>query len=98
MIAADGKTVAVAAEEKNIQVGPRQTDAAGERNSAPVNEVGAVPIDEIRKARGAADAGESNNVLVRNLAFLQHLVIAGEHGEIAAAGTPRRVIGGDGFF
>src|SRR5205814_5293085 len=51
MVAADGETVAVAAEQKDVQVRPGQTDPAGERDGAAMNEVRAVPVDEIRKAR-----------------------------------------------
>ena len=51
MVAADGEAVAVAAEEKDVQVGPGQADAGGERDGAAVNEVRAVAVDEIGKAR-----------------------------------------------
>ena len=51
MVAADGETVAVAAEQEDVQVGPGQADAAGERDGAAVNEVRAVAVDEIGKAR-----------------------------------------------
>ncbi len=51
MVAADGETVAVAAEEKDVQVGPGQADAGGERDGAAVNEMRAVAVDEIGKAR-----------------------------------------------
>jgi hypothetical protein len=63
-----------------------------------MDEVGAVAVDEVRKARGATDARESDNLFVIELAFLEDLVIAGENGEVAATGTPGRVIGGDGFL
>ncbi len=98
VVAADGEAVAVAAEEEDVEVGAREADAAGERDGAAVDEVGAVAIDEIREARGAADAGEGDDLLVVELAFLEDFVVAGEDGEIAATGTPGRVIGGDGFF
>ena len=51
MVAADGKTVAVAPEEKNMQVGAGQADAGSKRNGAAVNEVRAVTVDEIGKTR-----------------------------------------------
>ena len=44
MVAADRETVTVAAEQKDIQIRPGQTDAAGERDGAAMNEVGAVPL------------------------------------------------------
>ncbi len=70
----------------------------GERDGAAVNEMRAVAVDEIREARGTADAGEGDDLLVLELAFLEDLVIGGEHGEVAAAGTPGRVVGGEGFL
>jgi len=42
--------------------------------------------------------GEGDDLLVIELPFLDDFVIGSEHGEIAAAGTPGGVIGGDGFF
>ncbi len=98
VVAADGEAVAVAAEEEDVEIGAREADAAGERHGAAVDEVGAVAIDEIRKARGAADAGEGDDLLVVELAFLEDFVVAGEDGEVAATGTPGGVIGGDGFL
>ena len=84
--------------KKDVEIGPGQADAAGERDGAAVNEVGAVAVDEIGKARGTTDAGEGDDLLVIELAFLEDLVIGSENGEVAAAGTPGRVIGGDGFL
>ncbi len=98
VIAADRERVAIAAEEEDVQVRPREADAGGQRDRAPVDEVAAVGIDEIGEAGGAADAGESDDVLVRELAALEHLVERGEHGEIAAAGAPGRVVGGEVFL
>ncbi len=98
MVAADGEAVAVAAEEKDVQVGPGQADAGGERDGAAVNEMRAVAVDEIREARGTTDPGEGDDLLVIELPFLDDFVIGGEHGEVAAAGTPGRVVGGDGFL
>ena len=70
----------------------------GERDGAAVNEMGAVAVHEIGEARGAADPGEGDDLLVIELSFLDDLVIGGENGEVAAAGTPGRVIGGDRFL
>ncbi len=39
-----------------------------------------------------------DDLFVIELAFLEDFVIAGEDGEVATAGTPGGVIGGDGFF
>ena len=98
MVAADGEAVAVAAEEKDVQVGPGQADAGGERDGAAVNEMRAVAVHEIGKARGTTDPGEGDDLLVIELPFLDDFVIGSEHGEVAAAGAPRRVVGGDGFL
>src|ERR1041385_7942310 len=51
MVTADGEPVAVAAEQKDMEIGPGQTDPAGERDGAAVNEMGAVAVDEIGKPR-----------------------------------------------
>src|SRR5689334_17312333 len=98
MIAADGETVAVATEQKDVQVWPGQTNAAGERDGAAVNEVCAMAVDEIGKARRATDPGEGNDLFVIEVAFLEHFVERSEHREIAAAGTPGRMIGRDRFL
>ena len=98
MIAADGKRVAVAAEDEHVQVRARQRNAAGKRQRAAVNVMRAVGLHEIRKPAGAADAGDGGDLLVPQLALFNQLEIQREHGEIAAAGTPRRVVGGDFLF
>src|SRR5205085_8161896 len=85
-------------EEKDVQVGPGQADARGERDGAAVNEMRAVAVHEIREARGATDPGEGDDLLVIELPFLDDFVIGSEHGEVAATGTPGGVIGGDGFL
>ena len=98
MVAADREAVAVAAEEEHVQIGPGEADAAGERDCAAMNEMRAMAIDEIWKARGTTDSGESDDFLVLEVAFLEDFVKRSENGEIAATGTPGRVIGGDGFL
>ena len=70
---------------------------ARQRDGAAVDEVGAVAIDEIGKTRGTTDPGEGDDLLVIELAFLEHLVIGSENGEVTAARAPGRVIGGDGL-
>src|SRR5438477_3072975 len=74
MVAADGKTVAVAAEQKDMEVGSGQADAGSERDGAAVNEVRAVAIDEIGKARRTTDPRESDDLFVLELAFLEDFV------------------------
>ena len=55
----------------------------------------AVRLHEIRETAGAADAGDGGDLLVPELALLDQLEVEREHGEIAAAGAPGRVVGGD---
>src|SRR5205814_695406 len=98
MVAADGETVAVAAEQKDVEIGPGQTDAAGEWDGATVNEVGTVAVDEIGKARRTTDPGEGDDLFVIEILFLEHFVKGSERSEDAAARTPRRMISGDGFL
>ena len=51
MVAADRESVAVAAEQEHVEIGPGETDAARERDRAAVNEVRAMAVDEIWKTR-----------------------------------------------
>ena len=95
MIAADGEEVAVAAKHKHVQVGPRKRDAAGEGQRAAMDIVRAVGLHEIREAARTADAGDGGELLLPQLALLDHLEVKRQHGEIAAAGTPGRMVGGD---
>src|ERR1051325_2444551 len=87
-----------AAEQEHMQIGSGQTNAAGERDRAAVNEVRAEAVDEIWKSRRTTDAGKRNNLFVLEIAFLQKLIKRGQHCEIAATGTPRWVISGDRLF
>src|SRR5947199_175149 len=74
MVATDGEAVAVAAKQKDMEIGSGQADAGGERDGAAVNEVGAVAVDEIGKTRRATDPGESDDLFVIELAFLEDFV------------------------
>ena len=98
MIAADGKGVAVAAEHEDVQVRAAEGNAAGEGQGAAVDVMHAVGLDEIGEPAGAADAGDGGDFLVLQLALFDQLEIEGEDGEIAAAGAPRGVVGGELFF
>jgi len=98
MISADGKGVAVTAENEHVQVRPRKRNTARERQRATVNIMCAVGLHEIRKTAGAADASDGGDFLVPHLALFDQLEIKGKHGKVAAAGTPRRMVGGDFFF
>ena len=58
----------------------------------------AVRLHEIRKPAGAADARDGRDILMPHFALLDELEIQREHREIAAAGAPRRMVGGDFLF
>ena len=60
--------------------------------------VHAMAVHEIRKATGASDAGDGGDLLVPDFALLDQLEVEREDREVTAAGAPRRVIGGEGFF
>ena len=98
MVAADGKCVAITAENKHMQVRPGKGNARGERQRTSMNVMHAVRLHEIRKPAGAADARDGRDVLVPHFALLNELEVKREHREIAATGTPRRVIGGKLLF
>src|SRR5882672_9761692 len=98
MIAADGKGVAVTTEDEHMQVRPAQRNAAGKGKGAPVNVMRTVSLHEVGEAAGAANAGDGGDLFVPQLALLDQLEVKREHGEVAAAGAPRRVIGGNFFF
>ncbi len=98
VIAADGERVAVATKDEDMQVGPRQRHAAREGQGASVNVMRAVRLHEIREAAGAADARNSRDLLVMNLPLLDQFEVEREHGEIAAARAPRRMVGGGFLF
>ena len=51
MVAADGETVPVATKEEDVQVGPGEADAGGERDGATMDVMRAVAVNEIWKAR-----------------------------------------------
>ena len=98
MIAANRIRVAVAAENKHVQIRPGKGNAAGKRQRAPVDEMHPVRLHKIRKPARTADARDADELLVGQLALFNELEIQREHREIAATGTPRRVIGGEFLF
>ena len=98
VVAADGEAVAVSAEDEDMQIVAAETDASGKGERAAVDVMAAVGVDEIREARRTTDAGERDDFFLRVIEFLEDLVEGGEDGEVAAAGAPRRVVGGEGFL
>ena len=98
MVSADGEGIAVAAKDKEIEVLPTHRDASGKGQGAAVDEMDAVALHEVGEAAAATDAGDSGDFLVMDTAVLDELEVECEHGEIAATGTPRGVVGGKIFF
>ena len=98
VIAADGETVAVTAEDEDMHIRTAQRDAGGKRQGTAMNEMDAVRVHEIRETAGAADAGDADDVFMRILELFQHAVEDVQHGEVAAAGAPRGMVGSESFF
>ena len=56
MVAADGKSIAVAGDDPNRQFRPRHLQAGGNGRGAPVDGVHAIGFHVVRKPAGTADA------------------------------------------
>jgi hypothetical protein len=81
-----------------VEIGPGQTYAACEGDTATVNEMRAVPIDEVGKSGRTTNSGKSDDLFVFEIPFLEEFIECSEHGEVAAARAPCGVIGGDSFL
>ena len=88
VIAADRQRVAVAHHEPYVEFRIGQLGARGERRRAAVNGVEAVRGHVIGKSGGAADAGEEDQILQRNLQLRKRPVNVLDDGVIAAARAP----------
>ena len=75
VIAADGEGIAVAAEDKHIQILPRERDAGGKGQRAAVDIVRAVGLHKIREPATAADTGHGGKFLVMQAAVLDELEV-----------------------
>ena len=98
VITADGEGIAVAAKHEHVQVRSAEGHAGREGQGAAMNVVNAVRLHEIGKAAGAADAGDSRDLLVPDRALFDEFEVKREHREVTATGAPGRVIGGDFFL
>ena len=95
-------------EDEDVEVGAGKGNAGGKRHSAAVDEMDAVGVDEVGEARGAADAGDADDLFVGDPQFLDDVEEGGEDGEVTTARTPRGVVrfehllgesfGGGGWF
>src|SRR5438876_12296422 len=91
MVAANSVTVAVAAGANHFQVMVAKPDAGRNRERAAMERVHSVGVDVTGQIRGTADATDDADVMRLQLQFEQRRLKRGEHGEIAAAGTPIRM-------
>ena len=98
MIAADGKRIAVPTEGEDVQIGSGQGNAGGKGQRAPMKEVNAMRLHKIGKPAGTADSGDADDFLVMQPGLLNELEEHRQNREIAASGTPSRVIRGEFFF
>jgi hypothetical protein len=98
VVATDRVTIAITAEDEDVEVGAGKGDAGGEWQSAAVDEVDAVGVDEVGEARGAADAGDTDDFFVRKAKLLDDVEKGGEDGEVTAGRAPSRVIGFELLF
>ena len=75
-----------------------QADARGKRQCAAMDVVAAVRVHEVREPRRAADAGERHDFFLRVVELFEDAVKSRKDGEVATAGAPRGVIGGQRFL
>ena len=66
VVAADRERVAVAGGDPDLEVGPRDLEAGGDRRRAAVDGVEAVGVHVVREAAGAADARDDHELLARD--------------------------------
>src|SRR5690349_13832936 len=81
-----------------MQVRTAQRNAASKRQSASVNVVRTVRLDEIRKTAGTANAGDGRDLLMPQLALFNQFEVKREDREITTTGAPCRVIGRNFFL
>ena len=63
-----------------------------------MNKMDPVRLNKIRKAARTTDPGDGRYLLMPKLPLFNQLEIKREHGKIAAAGAPRRMVGRDFLF
>ena len=89
MVAANGSAVAVSCDDDDVQLRACEFNAGCERNGSSVRCMHRVEIHIARAARGTADAGDNDGVVLRKaLRFLNRLGNALQCRAVAAAGTP----------
>src|SRR4030095_12893773 len=91
MVAANSVTVAVAANANHFQFVVAKFDAGRNRECAAMERVHSVSVDVTGQIRCTADAADDADLMRLQLQLEQGGLQRGEHGEIAAAGTPIRM-------
>src|SRR6202041_1191394 len=88
VIAADGKRIAIASGDPDVEVRADEFHAGGDRRSAAVNGVEAENVHVIRETAGAADAGDENQFFLGDFQVGENHLHGGKDGGVAAARTP----------
>ncbi len=88
MIATNGKGVAVTRDHPDFEFRVGNLDTGGDSWGAAVDGVKAEGVHVIRKAAGAADAGNDHEIFAAHAEFGKHRLHRGENGVVAAAGAP----------
>jgi hypothetical protein len=94
VVAADRQRVAVAGDDPDRQVRPRRRQAGRDRRRAAVDRVHPVGVHVVREARGAADAGDEDDVLARDAELGHEALHRGEDRVVAAARAPAHLLVG----
>jgi hypothetical protein len=69
----------IAGKDEDVQIGPRQGNAAGKGQGAPMNIMRAVGLDKIGEPAGTTDAGHGDDLLVPQFALLDQFEIEGQN-------------------
>ena len=88
VIAADGKAIAVAGDDPNIEIRIGDFKASRECGRPTVDSVKAVCVYIIRKARGAADARDKYGLIRISLNIRERFLDAFQNGIVTATGAP----------
>src|SRR5258707_14220050 len=98
MIATNGKRVAVTRDHPDFEFRVGNLDTGGASWGAAVDGVKAEGVHVIRKAAGAADAGNDHEIFAAHAEFGEHGLHRGENGVVAAAWAPAHFLVGLKIF
>src|SRR5690606_14843554 len=91
VVAADAETVAITRGHPDGELGVGGLHAHGERGRASVDGVEAIRIHVVRKAAGAADAADPDDVVRQDAELGHHALDVGQDAVVTAARTPTDV-------